>query len=82
MCLLAVSGTGGEYAVLPLLEHLSQFCLYLRMQLITIKSSPYKGVAGEEPVSEDTQALEQARILGEIIVKVAKGKRREGFGNE
>ena len=66
--LLAVSGTGGDYN-LPLLEHLKRFCLYLQMKHVTIKTWPYIGVSGEDPVEKDIEALKHAKMLGQTIAK-------------
>jgi multimeric flavodoxin WrbA len=66
--LLAVSGTGEDYN-LPLLEHMKRFCLYLQMKPIAIKTSPYIGISGEEPIEKDSKALEHAKTLGQRIAK-------------
>ena len=71
--LLAVSGTGGYYN-LPLLEHLQRFCLYLQMKPVIMKTSPFIGVTGEDPVEKDAKALEHAKTLGLTIAKLLKGR--------
>jgi len=66
--LLTVSGTGGYYN-LPLLEYLQRFCLYLHMKPIVTRISPFIGVSGEDPIEKDLEALQHARILGQMLVK-------------
>ena len=71
--LIAVSG-GAD--VMPVLKHLMNFALCLRMKVITLKAYPYFGVGGEGDVTkdEDLKPLENAKILGQKLVETIKTK--------
>jgi len=69
--LLTVSGSG-EYSTMPLLEHLEKFCLWMQMRPIMTKIWPFRGVVAKSPASEDTQALEHAKTLGQTVMKTVK----------
>jgi hypothetical protein len=45
--------------------------LWLQMRPVTVKKWPFRGVHGQFPVSNDTNALELARQLGRDIVRAA-----------
>jgi multimeric flavodoxin WrbA len=66
--LVAVTGGDSPY---PVLAHLHNFVLALRMKPITMKSYPYLGVGGKGKVEEDKDLnpIENAKILGELLVK-------------
>ncbi|MEO0069632.1 MAG: flavodoxin family protein [candidate division WOR-3 bacterium] len=55
----------------PVLEHLFNFALCLRMNPITMKSYPYFGVGGKGRVKEDKDLnpIENAKVLAELLVK-------------
>lgn len=72
--LLIASGSEA-YSVLPMLDHLMEFFLWLQMRWVGSKSWPFKGVAGKDPISEDKHALEEARTLGRYVAKAVAGKR-------
>jgi multimeric flavodoxin WrbA len=60
----------------PLLEHLFNFALSLKMKPVTMKSYPYFGVGGKGKVEEDTgnNPVENSKILGELLVRAIEEK--------
>ena len=68
---LLTTAYSDAYSAVPLQEHLEKFCLWLQMKPVTIKKWPFRGVHGQVPVSEDSNALELARTLGQKIAKTA-----------
>lgn len=71
--LVAVSGGGDPR---PVLEHLFSFALSLKMKPVIMKSYPFFGVGGKGKVEEDLDLnpIENARILGELLVKAMEGR--------
>lgn len=62
----------------PVLEHLFHFALYLKMKPITMKSGPYFGVGGSGKLEEgkDWNSIENAKTLGELLVKAMEERLR------
>ncbi|MEO0098654.1 MAG: flavodoxin family protein [candidate division WOR-3 bacterium] len=60
----------------PVLEHLFNFALFLRMRPIIMKSYPYFGVGGKGDVKEDKDLnpIENAKFLGEQLVRAKEKK--------
>ncbi len=69
--LVAVSGVDDPR---PVLEHLFNFALSLKMKPITMKSYPYFGVSGKGKVEDDKELnpIENAKVLGELLVKAVE----------
>jgi len=44
------------------------------MKPVIMKTSPFIGVTGEDPVEKDAKALEHAKTLGLTIAKLLKGR--------
>ncbi|MEO0097429.1 MAG: flavodoxin family protein [candidate division WOR-3 bacterium] len=55
----------------PVLEHLFNFALCLKMKPVTMKSYPYFGVGGKGDVKKDKDLnpIKNAKILAELLVK-------------
>jgi multimeric flavodoxin WrbA len=68
---ILTTSSSDAYSAVPLQEHLEKFLLWLQMKPVTVKKWPFRGVHGQFPVSEDTNALELARQLGREIASVA-----------
>jgi multimeric flavodoxin WrbA len=73
--LLAVAMTG-EYFSGPLLDHLAKVVHRHRMKLITTEVYPWTGVCGKEPINEDLDAIKNARILGQMVARSAREKKK------
>lgn len=60
----------------PVLEHLFNFALSLKMKPITMKSYPYFGVGGKGKIEEDKELnpIENAKIVSKLLVKAMEGK--------
>jgi multimeric flavodoxin WrbA len=69
--LLAVSMTGNYFSA-SLLDHLARVVHRHRMRLITTEVYPWTGVCGKEPITEDLDAIKNARILGQMVARSAK----------
>jgi multimeric flavodoxin WrbA len=69
---ILTTSSSDAYSTVPLQEHLEKFLLWLQMRPVTVKKWPFRGVHGQFPVSEDTDALELARQLGREIVNAAR----------
>lgn len=71
--LVAVSGGDDPR---PVLEHLVNFALSLKMRPVFMKSYPYFGVGGKGRIEEDSDLnpIENAKTLGGLLVKAAKEK--------
>jgi multimeric flavodoxin WrbA len=71
--LVAVSGGDDPR---PVLEHLVNFALSLKMRPVFMKSYPYFGVGGKGKIEEDTglNPIENAKTLGELLIKAVKEK--------
>jgi multimeric flavodoxin WrbA len=72
--LLAVAMTG-EYFSAPLLDYLARVVYRHRMKLIITEVYPWTGVCGKEPITEDLDAIKNARVLGRMVARAAKEKR-------
>jgi multimeric flavodoxin WrbA len=77
--LLAVSVEGRQNN-LPVLHSLEQYVLAFRMQPIHTKLWPFVGVSGrgneKGDVLKDTEAMENAKVLGKLLVKAIRTKER------
>jgi multimeric flavodoxin WrbA len=77
--LLAVSVEGRQNN-LPVLHSLEQYVLAYRMHPIHTKLWPFVGVSGrgneKGDVLKDTEAMENAKVLGRLLVKAIKTKER------
>jgi len=71
--LIAVSGGDDPR---PVLEHLLNFALSLKMKPVFMKTYPYFGVGGKGRVEEDKDfdPIENAKVLGRLLVKAMEGK--------
>lgn len=58
----------------PVLEYLFDFASHLKMKPITLKSYPCLGVGGKGKIEEDKDLnpIENAKILGELLVKAIR----------
>ena len=70
-----IAVTGGD-SPMPVLERLLNFVLALRMKPILLKAYPYLGVGGTGNVKEDEdlKPIENARILGQLLVSYIERK--------
>lgn len=68
---LTVSGSGG-YSTISLLEHLEKLALWLHMKPVATKTFPFIGVVGRDPVTDDPQALQRAKTMGQTIAKAIR----------
>jgi len=77
--LLAVS-VEGKQNNLPVLHSLEQYVLAYRMQPIHTKLWPFVGVSGrgndKGDVLKDVEAMENAKILGQLLVRAIKMKKQ------
>lgn len=64
-----IAVSGGD-SPMPVLERLLNFVLALRMRSIMLKAYPYLGVGGTGNVKEDEdlKPIENAKILGQLLV--------------
>jgi len=74
-----IAVTGGDN-VIPVLQHLEDFALSLRMNVVMLKSFPYRGVGGKARVEEDEdlKPIENAKVLGKKLVEAIKEWRFTG----
>lgn len=76
---MAVSVEGGQNN-LPVLHSLEQYVLAYRMQPIHTKLWPFIGVSGrgndKGDVLEDEKAMKSSKVLGALLVKAVKNKRK------
>lgn len=72
--LIAVSGGDDPR---PVLEHLLNFALSLKMKPVLMKSYPYFGVGGKGDVEEDADLnpIENAKALGKLLAEAIERKR-------
>jgi len=61
--LIAISGDGDT---LPVLQHLLNFVLFLKMKPVFLKSYPYIGISGQGGYKN---SIDEAKVLGELLVK-------------
>ncbi len=60
-----------EDDVRPVLQHLSNFALFLKMKPVTIGSYPYLGVGANSKLEKDRELnpIENAKVLGRLLVE-------------
>jgi len=60
-----------DYDVQPVLQHLFNFALHLKMKPVTMESYPYLGVGANSKLEKDKELnpIENVKVLGRVLVE-------------